>query len=146
MGTQGEIYNMLGIKVVARVIRKDKTYKVLEKIVAGDDDVEDKHDFFEGIPTQAINLESPELVVRIIGHDFKMKGHHFGSALGGITGEALIGYPIANQSYIASATELPPSHIIEGLKPCLVNDIKKQWGYSVKENKLKLYLVYDFAQ
>ena len=146
MGTQGEIYNVLGIKVPAKVIKKDKTYKVLEKIVAGDDEVGDKADFIQGIPTQEINLESPELVVRILGHDLEMKGHHFGTALGDRIGEALIGYPIANESYIARATELPTTHIIEGLKPRLIQDIKKQFEYSVKETDLKLYLVYDFRQ
>lgn len=146
MGAQGKIYNVLGIKVTASVIKKDKTYNVLEKIIAGDEDVEDKHDFVNVIPTRAINLESPNLIVRILGHDYAMKGRHFGNALGDTIGEALIGYVIANECYSAHATELPPTHIIEGLKPRLVSEIQKQYGHSVKENDLKLYLVYDFAQ
>ena len=138
MGTQGEIYTVLGLKLPAKIIEKDKLYEVNGKTVSADESNETLTDLINVIPTEPIDLTTPNLVVRILGHNNAdwLKGRHF-------EGEALIGYVIANESYIDRATELPPHRSIEKLKPLLIKDIKKKFGYKARIDELKIYLLFD---
>ena len=81
------------------------------------------------------------LVMRILGHSSAdwLKGRHF-------QGEALVGYVVANESYLDSATQLPQRGVIDGLKPRLVRDLKDQLGYEAKPEQLEVYLMFDWIQ
>ncbi len=141
MGTQGEIYNILGLKLPAEIVEKDKLYRVNGKTVAADECQEADADFVNVIPTVQVDLEHPNLVMRILGHNSAnwLKGEHF-------QGEALVGYVVANESYLAMATQLPHRNVIEGLKPRLVRDLKDQLGYEAKQEQLEIYLMFDWIQ
>lgn len=138
MGVQGEIYNILGLELPAECVEKDRIYRVNGKTVNTDPMSDSKTDFEEGVPTEGINLKKPSLVIRLLGYtDFlDMKGD-------GFEGKALVGYALANESYLARATELPKQEEIERLKPRLIKDISAKLGYTAKESDLKIYLLFD---
>jgi len=139
MGTQGEIYNLLGLKLPAETVEKDRLYRVNGKTVAADEDHTEGTDFVNVIPTVAVDLKNPNLVVRLLGYDHVMKSHHF-------SGEALVGYVLANESYIASATPLPPNKKIDELRTKLVDDLRERLGYDTQPNQLEVFLMFDFKQ
>ncbi|GEM_PF-3317590 len=146
MGTQGEIHNVLGITTPAELVEKDKLYRVNGRTVAADRDLEGSADFDEGSWLGGADLERPELKIRILGHTQGMGSRHFGENLGDETGQALVGYVIANESYLAHATKLPSPSQIDTLRPRLVEDIKERLGLQIKPSDLELYLVYDWDQ
>ncbi len=146
MGTQGEIHNVLGITVPAKLVEKDKLYRVNGKTVATHEDYEESADFSDGSWLGEANLERPELKVRILGHTHGMGSRHFGENLGDETGQALVGYVVANESYYAHATKLPLNDQIDTLRPRLVEAIKERLGLQIKPSDLELYLVYDWDQ
>ena len=139
MGCQGEIYNILGVELPARLIRKDKPYEVNGKKIAPDEDFDGEYDLMNVIPTKAVDLKNPELIVRILGHNAE-----YGS--GNFKGKALAGYVIANESYEDSAVRLPSMSIIESLKPRLIKDLREQFNYESKESDLEIFLMFDFSQ
>jgi adenylate cyclase class IV len=139
MGTSGEIYNVLGVEVPAKVVKKDEVYQINGKTVAANEDIADATDFVNVIPTQDIDLRDPTLVVRILGHSKTdlLKGRHF-------KGKAIVGYPIANESYIDKATRLPEEDQIEALKPRLKAELKERLDLEVELDQIGTYLVFDW--
>lgn len=138
MGTQGEIYNILGIKVPVEELDDSALYKVGNKTVWVDAKYYGKADIEDGFGAKS-NIIKPELHVKILGVD-----HELGKLSEDI--EALMGYAIANESYIAKATALPKQEEIEKLKPQLVKDIKARFGLNIKLSDLEIFLLYEFAQ
>jgi hypothetical protein len=141
MGSQGEIYNILGLKLPAEIVEKDKIYLVNGKTIAADEDQETDTDFVNVIPTAPVDLKNPNLVTRILGHSYEdwLKGEHF-------RGQALVGYVVANEHYLDCATQLPQRDIIEGLRPRLIKDLKEKLDYDAKPDQLELYLMFDLIQ
>jgi hypothetical protein len=138
MGTQGEIYNILGVKVPVKEKDKGALYEVGNKTVWVDSKYYGKADIEDGFGGLA-DITKPKLNVKILHVD-----HEFGIV--GTNIEALIGYAIANESYIAHAKVLPNDNVIKKLKPKVVADIKSTFGLEVKLDNIKLYLLYEFAQ
>jgi hypothetical protein len=145
MGTQGEIYNVLGVVLPAKEIQQDLLYEVAGKTV-GTSEYSGAADFEEGLmrnPLASNGIQHPDAIpefsIRVLGYDDKTKGFHF-------EGDALVGYPIVNQSYVARVTQLPPFAAIENLKPRLVEDIRSKLGVEVERSRLELYLLMDFMQ
>lgn len=136
MGTQGEIYSVLGLKLPAKEVSKKGIYDVGGKRVAIDDMVDEPHDFVHGI-----NYEKgrAELSFYLLGFDssFGMGPRHFQN-------EALVGYAIANESYMNSATKLPDLEKIESLREKLAMDLYQKLDMYVELNDLGLYLLFDF--
>lgn len=152
MGCQGEIYNVYGIVVDAEFHCRGQgnsagwdnpvVYKVNGKLVSPDEDgaeelLESRNEVLDHhalIPTRGVDLENPELVTRIIGHDREMGSRHFKK-------KALIGYVVANESYINGVSEVAEGY--EKLSTRLIKDIKEDYGIAVKKKDLKLHLVFD---
>ncbi len=90
MGTQGEIYNVLGLKIPATKL-EDRLYDVCGKRVS-DWKFNGDADFKSEIKYSL--LDNPELSIRILGHSTSdwLMGRHF-------EGHALVGYAVANESY-----------------------------------------------
>jgi len=141
MGCQGEIYNVYGIVVPAKVKSRKGTssgwdrpvvYEINGKLVS--------HEEVENIDFQAglyFDLDNPKLGVRILGHDsFDMGSRHFKN-------QALLGYVVANECYLNSAAALPEISKIESWKPKLVEEIKKSFEIDVNEKDIKLFLLFD---
>lgn len=139
MGTQGEVYNILGLKFPVETVKKDELYRVNGKTIAADVNQGPDVDLVNVIPTVAVDLENPNLIVRLLGYDYEMKSHHFKD-------EALVGYVLANESYVANATALPPARKIDELRNRLVTDIHKKLGYKTQPNQLEIFLMFDFTQ
>ena len=140
MGTQGEIYNILGLKLPAEKIEEDRLYRVngLDVLV---DPEENQSGLFHGIPTISVDLDNPQLIIRLEGFvtDDFIRGMHFKDS-------ALVGYVVANESYEGRSTELPSQDAINNLKPKLVRDLKERLNYDAREDQLGLYLVFDWVQ
>lgn len=152
MGCQGEIYNVYGIVVDAKFHCRGQggsagwdnpvVYEINGKLVSPDDDEAEKLlesrnevlDQYAFIPTCGAALEDPKLITRIIGHDRDMGSRHF-------KGKALIGYVVANESYLNGVTEVPKDY--EKLSRKLIKDIKEDYGIAVKKEDLRLHLVFD---
>ncbi|MDP4012558.1 MAG: hypothetical protein Q8R00_03050 [Candidatus Nanoarchaeia archaeon] len=140
MGTQGEIYNVLGLKLSAEVVEEDKLYRVNGKLIStvgeipkfGADLV---HGSVKG--TADVDLENPLLGIWLMGYGGYNKGRHFEN-------EALVGYTVANESYINFAKKLPSFEILESLKPKLLEDIKTKLNFDAELNQLELYLLFDW--
>ena len=132
---------MLGLKVTAQVVEEGKQYSVHGKTVSTDVSTQDTADFVNGIGTLHPDIEDPTLMVRILGHnDHKeVKGRHF-------EGEALVGYLIANESYIDQATSLPSLERIAQLTPRLLKDLKEKLNLTVNPEQVGLYLLFDWLQ
>lgn len=141
MGCQGEIYNVYGIVVSAKVKSRNGTqdgwdrpvvYEINGKLVSHED--VENIDFPAGL---YFNLDNPKLGIRILGHDpCDMGSRHFKN-------QALLGYVVANECYLNSAEALPEISKIESWKPKLIEDIKKSFGISVDEKEIKLFLLFD---
>lgn len=135
MGRQGEIYNVLGLILPAKVVKENRLYEVSGRTVSTDED--EPADFNFGGLIGNRGIENPILSIRILGFNHSYyKGRYF-------KGEALVGYAIANEGYLDNATELPPPEEIERLKPRLAEDINRRLGRSTAPDELKLYLVFD---
>lgn len=146
MGCQGEIYNVYGIVTPAKIFKKNKPgregwdqpviYEINGKKVSHDE-TNEKIDFHAGIPTAGVNLDKPELICKVLGHDtYDMGSRHFKE-------EALIGYVVANESYINSATELPELSDIKSLQTSLIKEINEIFGIKVDKKAVKLFIVFD---
>lgn len=140
MGCQGEIYNVLGVEVPAKIHRKkgENVWYNINGFVVGDD-YEDDYDFYNGIPTNcygASDFKKLELVTRVIGHSSWMGDRHFED-------KALVGVVVCNEAYIDRAAELPPMDQIEAVKPRVVKLINEKLSLDIKEEDLKLFLVFD---
>ncbi len=137
MGTQGEIYNVLGLKIPATKL-DDRLYDVCGRKVS-DWKYTGEKDFESGINQP--DFENPKLSVRILGHDTSdyLMGRHF-------EGHALVGYAVANESYLNNATRLPSPEKIDGLKPILIQDIKLKLGFDAQIGDLEVFLVFDWLQ
>jgi hypothetical protein len=146
MGTQGEIHNVLGIITPAILVERDRLYSVNGRTVSTSN-YEGRADFIEGDLLGSVEKDNLVLRVRILGHTQGMGSRHFSEGdFEGTKGNALIGYVVANEHYLASATKLLPQTEIDAMKPRLVRDIKDRLGLDVKERDLELYLVYDWDQ
>lgn len=153
MGTQGEIYNIYGIvhpaEIHSRNGKDDRghdspvVYAVNGKLVSHDEEAEDidiEAGVFDNLHSS--KRGSPELSVRILGHDtgeMAMGSRHF-------DGKALIGYVVGNESYTSKASPLLPLKDIQALAPKLVKDIKATFGIEARESDLQLFLLYDWQQ
>ncbi|MEK6905522.1 MAG: hypothetical protein AABX24_03920 [Nanoarchaeota archaeon] len=137
MGIQGEIYNVLGLKIPATRL-EDRLYDVCGKRVS-DWKFKGEKDFESCIKYP--DLDNPELSIRIMGHNASddLMGRHFER-------NALVGYAIANESYQDNATALPPQRKIDALKPRLVKEIKEKLGYDAQVGDLEIFLVFDWLQ
>jgi len=137
MGIQGEIYNVLGLKIPATKL-EDRLYDVCGKRVS-DWKFKGEKDFESGI--EYPNLDNPKFSIRILGHDVSddLMGRHF-------EGHALVGYAVANESYESHATVLPPREKIEALKPRLVEEIKEKLGYDAQVGDLEVFLLFHWLQ
>lgn len=146
MGTQGEIFNVLGIVVPAEEIERGLLYRVNGKLVSTSEDIDRKSvDFFDGFcgAKQPYNFNNPELRIKVLGVDEYEQRRVYG---GCFKGEALVGYGIANESYQANATVVPDFSVLESLKPKLVDDIKSKLGVEVTQSRLEVYLLFEFTQ
>ena len=142
MGCQGEIYNVLGIKVPAKKEKKEVGHNEviysINRITCGSED--DDVDLYNGISTNfygAADLKKKlRLVTRILGHNDWMADRHF-------DGEALVGVAISNECYIDNASELPPQADIDAIKPSVVKLIKKELNLDIEESDLKMFIIFD---
>jgi len=142
MGCQGDVYLIFGLTVPATIKSKAGSgrdgwdtpviYEINGKTVSHDWEAED-------IDTEAgimhVNLNEPELSIRVLGHNHEMGSRHF-------KGTALLGYTLANECYIDSASQVP-EFSVEKLGPLLVQEIKDQFGLTVDAKDFRLYLVFD---
>lgn len=85
------------------------------------------------------DLVNPKLTVTLLGYGGYYKGRHF-------TGEALVGYTIANESYVCMAQQLPPLAEIERLRPKLVRDLKTKLDFTADPSQLGLFLLFGWIQ
>lgn len=139
MGTQGEIYVVLGLELPVEGTEDSEIYLLNGKKVLVGYNEDKKHDILGGFLNMT-GIKKPELQVRILNYD-----NEYGE-VGEFKGKALVGYPLANESYVASATRVPGNEVIEGLKPKLLSDLKDRLGVDAKLSDLELFLLYDFAQ
>ena len=140
MGTQGEIYNVLGLRMPAKVMREDELYSINGKTVKASDTLTCQTDLVNGIPTASVDLENPAFIVRLLGYkNNELRGRDFES-------EALVGYVVANESYEGRSKVVPSQQILDVLKPRLIEDIRKKLGYDAKASELELHLMFDWAQ
>jgi len=150
MGCQGEIYNIYGITIPAKIHQKSKKsnegwdtpviYKIdpdgLGKLVSHDEGVDEYVDYHAGVNGDLM-VEGNPLVVRVLGHDHDMGSRHFKQ-------EALVGYVVANESYVNGATALPDLTKIKALAPRLIAELKEKYGLTVAKDELKLFLLFDY--
>ncbi len=150
MGTQGEIYVVLGKRfLVKRVdpnpeISEDPSkllYNLNDRIISISEDRPECHflDGFTGI--RPLNLKDPILGVKVLGVDHEYGDRNFNRPL-----VALVGYAVANESYSAHATVIPSIEEILPLRSRLVNDIEKQIGLTIPLTDLHLHLLFEFVQ
>lgn len=153
MGTQGEIYVVLG--KIFPVIRadtdpspQDDPAKLLyglngKTISITQDRSKEEYDFLNGFhdtPYHA-DITSPILGVNVLKVDAELGDRNLDS-----TPEALVGYGIANESYAGHAKALPPMEQIIALRPRLAEDMRAQFGLEVPLNELELHLLYEWSQ
>lgn len=125
MGCQGEIYNIYGIIVPASLEDEETgTYKINGHTI-------------EANLTVDLDLKNPKLAIRVLGHDMNLGSRHF-------KGKALVGYIVANESYLNSASPLPEMSIIKSFRLNLHRDIDKKLGLKVDPEEFKLYLLFDY--
>lgn len=142
MGCQGEIYNVYGITVPAKIheIKGPSDwddpiiYDINGRLVASGDAMGVA--FWAGIPTSAVDLANPKLAIRILGHTLDQGSRHF-------TGEALLGYVVANESYLGRATPLPTGAEIVALAPKLISKLSEAFGLEIGNKDLKMFLIFD---
>lgn len=143
MGCQGEICNVLGLKLPASELKKDKLYSVNGKTVATVEEYRGRADFFHGTNAQLggldVDLKDPFFNVWLLGYGGDLKGRHFQR-------EALVGYTIADECYIHRATALPSFEVINKLKSRLVKDLKKRLDLDVELSRLEVFLLFDYMQ
>ena len=154
MGTQGEIYAVLGKKFpVKRADKNPKSddepdkllYRLNGKIISISEDRPDTEfdilDGFGGTP-YLFDSQKLELRVKVLKVDAK-----FGDRNESMKNtEALVGYAVANESYVTRAKALPPISQILSLRLLLVQDIKNKLGIEVPLSELELHLLYEFSQ
>lgn len=134
MGCQGEIYNIYGVIVDSKIEKHHQANSVVYS-VNGHTVCSDRNEiseFYGGIPS----IDKKELCIRILGHSSWMGSLHF-------NGKALVGYVVANESYIDGSTVLPAMESIEALRPKLLKDIHKKLGLTVNKEDVKLHLLFD---
>ncbi|MBX4196163.1 hypothetical protein KW805_01075 [Candidatus Pacearchaeota archaeon] len=152
MGTQGEIYVVLGKRFpIERIDSNPKIdkepihllYRLNNKIITIREDNPNKYQFLDGFMamSNSINLDSPILGVKVLGVDSELGELNAGKPL-----EALVGYAVANESYVTNAKALPPMNILSSLKSKLASDITSQIGLAVPLEDLELHLLYEFSQ
>lgn len=156
MGSQGEIFNILGIEIDTECFVDGK------KIDAGPDiwsnDGEDNGDlalykinghtiascmykedteFDLSIPCNAYGpAKEPQFGITILGHSYDMGSRHF-------HGKALVGYPVANEVYLNSAVKVTSVSTMEAWKPRLVQEIYEKLGLTITEQDVELHLLFD---
>lgn len=96
------------------------------------------------------DLSDAELSMVVLGHsgehDGDMGALHFAKGLGrktGKKGEALVGFTVAHECYLNSATECPPMDKIKEVGPRLISEIKDKLGLTVSPEDLRLHLLFD---
>jgi len=132
MGCQGEIYAIYGIIVKAEIEQEDGENPVIYSVNGHTlcDDYEDA-EFYNGIPDEyygTSDLSKLKLVSTILGQE--------GS-------DALIGYVVCNESYLACASPLPPTKSIENQGSKLISEIKEKFGLVIGIKDLGLHLLFD---
>lgn len=145
MGTQGEIFNVLGVIFSADEVKQGLLYSVHGKIVSTSEDFspEDHVDFFDGFTgaEQPYDFKHPELRIKILNvNEFEKE-----RKIKCFDGRALVGYALANESYAAHAKSVP-MYEVNKLKPKLVQDITLKLGFAVKESDLGVFLLFEFSQ
>jgi hypothetical protein len=157
MGCQGEIYNVYGVQLEAKVLwEKGKDQNPVIYGINGKGFTEDVDEIgvldklaFEvqeahlyGDVYGAADLgKKQKLSIRFMGHNsesgMNMGSRHF-------NGKALVGFTVCNESYTDKASALPPLGQIMELGPRLIEAIKEELDVEVKESDLGLHLLFDF--
>lgn len=141
MGSQGSIYNVLGVVTDATEVDPHKLFTINGKTVATGEEYYDKTDFDHGIIARDIKDiiadQRAKLDIRILGFTESRGSRHF-------KGKALVGYAIAGEYYWGSATELPSNETIDALRQQLVTEIKAQLDLDVTAEQIGVHLLYDF--
>lgn len=152
MGTQGEIYLVLGKRFQVERVNPDEElddkpqellYQLNGNIISiSEDRPSSEYNFLDGFIHTKVDITRPQLGVKVIGVD-----HEYGDRDSNVPiREALVGYALANESYSANASPAPPLDKVLALREKVAADITKKLGLQSNAKDMGLHLLYEFSQ